>query len=406
MDDYRILFVDDEPHVLSAFERMFRKSFAIDTTDAPGKALEMVQRRGPYAVVVSDIRMPGMNGIELLSRIRTLNPDTVRIALTGFADLETTIRAVNEGHIFRFLTKPCSHEHLDRALRDGLQQYRLIRAEKDLLEKTLKGSIRVLTEVLALLRPEAFDRSARVANLAASVAKVMGVEEAWEVETAALLSQIGMVTLPDGLVAKVMAEEELQGEERRLFERHPFVASNLIGHIPRMAQVAEVISLQEKRFDGSGFPEGPLEGEEIPLGARILKVCLDYEALERKGFYKDEALGVMKRRTGWYDATVLAALDGVLNSEGKFIVKAVGVEELLPGMVLAQDLMGADGRLLLAKGRQINQPVVEKLKAVASAYGVREPINVFIPLELVLRDKVRPLPGQKLAEAKGLMASL
>jgi response regulator RpfG family c-di-GMP phosphodiesterase len=385
MFEERILLVDDEPNVLAAMERRLKGRFSIETLSHPLKALEAVQSKGPYGVVVSDLRMPEMNGTELLKKIRELAPDTVRIMLTGYADVDTAIEAVNEGNVFRFLTKPCPAEVLERALGAGLKQYRLVRAERELLEQTLKGSIRVLTELLSLLQPEAFERSSRVARLAVLVARAMDLDQVWKMETAALLSQIGWVTLPEELLGKLKVELELTPEEQRLFERHPFVASNLIGHIPRLGEIAEIISLQEKRFDGSGFPEGPLIGEDIPVEARILKVLLDFDFLTQKGKSREEALETLRSRSGWYDPTVLTALDAVLNAATRYVVKALGVAEIMPGMIIGEDVRSKEGTLLLAKGRQVTQPILERLSAVARAYGLEEPLRVLVPMEWVLR---------------------
>lgn len=385
MFEERILLVDDEPNVLSAIERRLKSRFRMETSSHPFEALEAVKVKGPYAVVVSDLRMPDISGIDLLKKIRELAPDTVRIMLTGYADVDTAIEAVNEGNVFRFLTKPCPAEVLERTLGAGLQQYRLVRAERELLEQTLKGSIRVLTELLSLLQPECFERSSRIARLAVMVARVMGLEQIWKVETAALLSQIGWVTLPEELLVKLSQELELTPEEQHIFERHPFVASNLIGHIPRLGEIAEIISLQEKRFDGSGFPQGPLIGEEIPAEARILKALSDFDLLIQKGQSKEEALETLRSRTGWYDPTVLTALDAVLHASNRYMVKALAVSEIVPGMILGEDIRSKEGTLLLAKGRHVTQPILERLNAVARAYGLEEPLRVLVPMEWVVK---------------------
>src|SRR6266851_2891936 len=144
----KILCVDDEPNVLSAFERQLRKEFAVTTARDGAEALDLAARQGPFAVILSDMRMPGMTGVELLTRMRQAAPDTVRIMLTGNADQQTAVEAINEGHIFRFLTKPCAPELLARAVAAGVEQHRLIHAEKEVLEQTLRGTITVLTEVL------------------------------------------------------------------------------------------------------------------------------------------------------------------------------------------------------------------------------------------------------------------
>lgn len=388
-----ILLVDDEPNLLSALERRLRGRFRLETFSHPREALEAIKAKGPYGVVVSDLRMPDMNGTELLKKIRELAPDTVRIMLTGYADVDTAIEAVNEGNVFRFLTKPCPSEVLEKTLEAGLRQYRLVRAERELLEQTLKGSIRVLTELLCLVQPEAFERSTRIARLAVQVARAMDLEQVWKVETAALLSQIGWATFPEELLGKLNQQVELSPEEQHLFERHPFVASNLIGHIPRLGEIAEIISLQEKRFDGSGFPEGPLSGEEIPVEARILKVLLDFDVLAQMGRSGEEALETLRSRTGWYDPTVLTALDAVLHASTRYVVKALHVADLAPGMILGEDVRSKEGTLLLAKGRHVTQPILERLSAVARAYGLEEPLRMLVPMEWVIQGKAEGSRG-------------
>lgn len=390
MAEERILLVDDEPNVLMAFARRLRPRFPIETLSGPAEALEAVRTRGPFAVVISDLKMPQMNGVELLTRIREEAPDTVRMILTGYADVDTAIRAVNEGNAFRFLTKPCPAGILEKAITAALDQYRLIRSERELLEETLRGSIRVLTELLCLLKPEAFERSTRIGRWASAVARTMGVQEVWKIETAALLSHIGWVTLPDELMNKTRDGQDLTAQERQLFERHPLVASNLLGNIPRMADVAEIIRLQGKRYDGSGTPEGPPFAEEIPVGARILKALLDFDALTDSGRSEEEALEVLCNRPGWYDPMVLAALDAVLHASTRYVVRAVTLEGLAPGMILADDVRGQDGVLLLAKGRHVSPPILERLGGVAEVYGIVEPLRVFVPLEQVLGGPPRP----------------
>ena len=154
----KILFVDDEPGVLEGFRRLLHKEFLLDTAGSGREGLAAIASAGddPYAVIVSDMRMPGMDGVQFLSRVRITSGDSVRIALTGYADIQAASNAVNEGAIFRFLTKPCEKEVLAKALTAALIQHRLVIAEKGLLEKTLRGSVKVLTDVLSLVNPAGF----------------------------------------------------------------------------------------------------------------------------------------------------------------------------------------------------------------------------------------------------------
>src|ERR1039457_2495393 len=149
----KILLVDDDPNILDGYRRSLSREFLMETAQGGEPALALAAKNGPYAVVVSDMRMPGMDGIQLLSRIKALSPDTIRVMLTGNADTETAINAINEGNIFRFLNKPCNKEGMAKTLTAALVQYRLVTAEKQLLKQFVSGSGRVRTEVPTLLNP-------------------------------------------------------------------------------------------------------------------------------------------------------------------------------------------------------------------------------------------------------------
>lgn len=375
-----ILCVDDDANILHAYKRNLRKEFEWEIAVGPEQGLQMVLSRGPFAVVVSDLQMPGMNGIQFLARVREHAPDTVRILLTGNADLQASIDAINQGQIFRFLTKPCTSEALANALKAGLAQHRLIIAERELLEQTLSGSIKVLCEVLSLVNPEAFGRSSRITRYVEAIAVNLSVRELWAIKTAALLSQIGCVILPEAVLKKVYRGEALTTEESHLFNQHPFVASDLIGKIPRMGQVAEIIRLQDKYYDGLGVPGDYRKGNDLPRGASILKVALDFDALESSGKTKMEAFDQLKQRKGWYDPAVLEALKGAFPDDIKHEIKNAVVAELRHGMILDEDIWTAGDVLLVSKGQEVNDAIIRRIENFAKTVGVREPFRVLIPL--------------------------
>ena len=202
----KILFVDDDPSILSAFMRLLRHEtlirdypsltpFVVETAPGGRDALAAMRARGPHAVIVSDLRMPEMDGVQLLEEARTVSPSSVRILLTGQGDIETAIEAVNRGGLFRFLTKPCAPEVLVGALDAALTQYLLVTAERQLLDETLAGSVKVLTEVLSLVNPTAFSRALRIRRIVQHVSERLALADAWQLELASLLSQIGYLTL-------------------------------------------------------------------------------------------------------------------------------------------------------------------------------------------------------------------
>ena len=176
----RILYVDDEPNVLAACKRSLGRKLDITTATSGAEGLEIVRKEGPFAVVLSDMRMPHMDGVEFICAVRKQAPDTVCMMLTGNADQETAMNAINKGQIFRFLTKPCPQEDLSVALQAGIRQYRLITAEKELLNKTLMGSIRALSDVLGLVNPKAFARCSRIKLIVKALVEELKLEHAWQ----------------------------------------------------------------------------------------------------------------------------------------------------------------------------------------------------------------------------------
>ena len=375
----RILFVDDDPNILASFTRQLRKLFFVETAPGAEPALELATQRGPYAVVVSDFKMPGMDGVEFLSRLRDLAPDTVRVLLTGYADLDTAIRAVNDGNIFRLLTKPTDTETLARTLVAGIKQFRLVTAEREILHNTLAGSIKVLTDLLGLLNPEALGRSSRIKALAMRLAMTMGLPPEWTLETAAMLCQLGMVMLPPEALQRILSGKELSGEDRQLYDMHPMVAADLIKHIPRLEEVAQIVALQETHYDGSGGPPAMVEaGEDLPLGSRILKVALDYDQLSSRLDDPLNALQQMRARKGWYDRRVLKALEDLVASSPASQERQVGVKDLTENMVLAADVKAKDGRMLVPRGYQVTRMLVNHLVKFQQTLGVVEPLKVVI----------------------------
>jgi response regulator RpfG family c-di-GMP phosphodiesterase len=376
----KVLMVDDDKNVLDGIGRQLRKAFHIETALSATEGLEAVKSKGPYAVVVSDLRMPGMNGIEFLKSVRVICPDTVRIMLSGNADLDNTVQAVNEGYIFRFFIKPCPSDILAKGIETGIEQYRLVTAERDLLQKTLKGSIKVLTEVLSIVNPEAFGRSSRIAKHVKQIASYLGVSEAWQFELAAMLSQVGCFTLPESTLKKLYQGKDLFGDELQLFERHPLIASNLLSHIPRLENVAEIIQYQEKHFDGSGIPQDDRRGEAIPLCSRVLKVALDLDVLEAKKFSKYDAIQELKKRKGRYDPAILEAMEAVFKASENCSESRIYLRDFQAGMILCEDIYTTQDRLVISRGQEINSILINRLMTFAKNIGIREPIAVRIPV--------------------------
>ncbi len=375
----RILLVDDETSVVAGIMRQFRKEFNLVPAGGGEEGLGLIETEGPFAVVVSDFRMPNMDGIQFLAKVCERSPDSVRVMLTGQADFGTSISAVNEGRIFRFLTKPCPPDVLSKTLHAAIDQYRLITAERDLLQRTLRGSIKLLTDILALASPAAFGRAMRARERARRVASHLEVPDPWIVELAAMLSHIGCVTMPPETVDKMYQGKQLSPAETQMVERYPQVGHDLLANIPRLETVAKIVVYQQKRYNGLGPPNDGVGGDEIPLGARILKVVLDFDVLESGKMQRMEALATLRSRPGWYDSRALAALEELLAAEVEEEVWSVSINELKPGMATVDDVRSESGVLVLARGQDVTEPLLERLRHFSQSDRIQEPIRVIVP---------------------------
>lgn len=377
-----ILYVDDEPNVLAACKRSLGKKLNITTATSGQAGLEIIHKNGPFAVVLSDMRMPKMDGIEFLCAVRRRAPNTVCMMLTGNSDQETAMNAVNKGHIFRFLTKPCSREVLAAALEAGIRQHRLIIAEKELLQKTLTGAIRALTEVLELVNPKAFTRSNRIKPVVKALTAELKLDHAWQYEIAAMLSQIGCIVLPPGTVDKVYSSRKLTDKEAEMYASHPRNGRKLIEHIPRLGPCAQMIEHQLDRYEVFGESEPNQAKGVVALGAQMLHVAIDFDAYLMRGLGREVALAKMMDRSGEYNLQLLKMLERVsipgIDEAHKGLVKELSVWKLAVGMFAQEDILTSTGTLLVPKGNEITRPLIVRLKNFASGVGLKEPIVVYI----------------------------
>lgn len=383
----KILFVDDDPNILAGFQRTLRKQFAFDTALSGAEALEMLRTNGPYAVVVADMRMPGMEGIELLERVRDAAPDTVRIMLTGNADQQTAVEAVNRGQVFRFLNKPCGPDTLVPTLETSLKHYEVTRVERELLEGTLTGSIKVLSEVLGMVAPDALGRGQRLRGLMQFYARAAGAGPQWELEVAALLSPIGYAAVQPHILRRLALEGpgELTSGEQAILRRVPQVGHDLLIDIPRLQEVARIVRYQQQHFDGTGFPGDGCGGEGIPVGARLLKVLLDRMALEAEGVVKQRAHETMRARNGHYDPHLLDIsfvcfpdfLDQAVTADRP--VLTLMVDALAAGQIVVSEIATLAGLPLIGAGSRLTAMMLERLRNHARLGDVKEPVFVQNP---------------------------
>jgi len=381
MSEGKILVVDDEVNILTGIRRQLKGVYDLTTAESGKEALTILSRDKKFLVIISDYMMPQMNGAQFLAKAREVSPDSVRIMLTGQADMEAVINVVNEGNIFRFLTKPCPPEILQKNINDGIEQYRLKTVEKDLLTRTLSGALQVITDMLVLVQPQAFNKSMRVKEIVHKILLQLPVENSWQIEVAATLSQIGCVTVPDSILEKVYGNVEVPFEDSIMYQLHSKTSSDLIVKIPRLEKVAEIIAYQQKNYDGSGFPAVSLAGEEIPFGARMLKIVLDYDTLDQMDMNPDKIMETLNSREGLYDAKILAVLNKVIRSKDekkRYILQKKMVAELDESMYLAENVVSASGITIGEKKQRITKTLITAFRNYASNREIKEPVNVLV----------------------------
>ena len=367
----RILCVDDEPNVLDALERNLGESFDVTVAESGAEALARMEKDAPFSVVMSDMRMPSMDGAMFLARAKELAPDTVRVLLTGQADVASAVAAVNEGSIFRFLEKPCAADELVRVLVAADAQHTLVLAERDVLARTLNGAVSMLAEVLSLAAPTAFGRANRMKRYVGHLVAELGLVDGWQVEVAAMLSHVGCIALPAALVEKAFDGATLSDAERTMFEGHWETGYRLLCNIPRLGVVAEIVRSLRR---GAPAPASP----EVTRGVALLRLARDVDELVVHGKSVREAVDKLVAG-GRHDPALLQKLATLRGAAPASPIRFVRVRELPLHAILEDDVCTTSGALIVPKGREITWVLMERLRTFAGTMSLVEPIRVRVP---------------------------
>jgi len=366
MSNRRVLCVDDEPRILEALERSLKSHFEIATAESGDEGLQVLMTDGPFAVVMSDMRMPGMNGAAFLGRVQKLAPDATRVLLTGQADLQAAIDAVNCGGIFRFLNKPCPMDLLRGALEDSVEQNRLRLVERELLEQTLGGTLKLLNDLLVMVAPTLFAQAGRIRDCVAHMAKKLGVADGWQYEAAAQLSQIGLVAVAPELIERSLAGKPLNDFERKLMTDHPATGFRLVSQIPRLERVAAMIRDQRN--------PSLTEIAPVKLGAQMLRIATDLDGALGRGVSFAEALAGLSQKGN--DPQLVAALKDYQPPSIQTRLRAVDVNDLKAGMVFDEDVRAKNGALIVARGQVVTPIVLERVRRIAQTVGLGDSLRV------------------------------
>lgn len=384
----KVLCVDDEENVLRAFERNLRLHCEIETAVGPAAGLAAVTERGPYAVVISDLRMPDMNGIQFLAAVRKQSPDSVGMILSGNADLQAAMAAVNEGCVFRFLNKPCPVDTLRGSIDTALKQYELAVAERNLLEHTLNGSVAMMIDVLSVVSPQAFSRAQRVRRYVRHMATQLELTDLWQFDLAAMLSQIGCVTVPSDYLEKLNVGERLNEEEYKTFASHPSTGQKLLTRIPRLEVIADIVGYQMTPFRelrNLKLPDG------VKLGAQMLMVAIHMDQTICGGASPESAWKFMTDRPEMYQPELTAAIRSLDVGNVKMQERTIRLSELKPRMILNENLRAANGLLLVAKGQAVSEAIILKLQNFSTFAGLSQSFRVLVPVSHP--EVVEPVPS-------------
>ena len=415
---WRILCVDDEPNILATLGRLFRKQrYRISTATSGAEGLRLLEEE-VFDLVISDMRMPEMDGAVFLEQVFQRYPDTVRILLTGYADITSTIQAVNRGQIYRYVSKPWDDQELLTTIRQALdvkalqreklrlealtaRQNEELRALNQSLEEKVQArtqelalaneklkasfitSVKVFANLIELRESRLAGHSRRVADLARKIANRMKLppREAQDVFLAGLLHDIGKIGFADHLLTKAVTQ--MSGDDLGTYRKHPLKGEQSLMALEELRPAAKIIRAHHERFDGQGFPEG-LSGMRIPLGARILALANDYDGLQigivvaRRLNPEDARRTIVEGRGKRYDPQVVEAFMAVLGMQEseRSAELAVSPANLKPGMVLSRDLVTRDGVLLLAADYLLDAGLIRQICDYANVEGVV--MNVFI----------------------------
>ena len=353
----RVLCVDDESRVVEGLVLHLRKDYQVYTALSGDEAIKTLKQMRGAAVVVSDMRKPGTDGATLLHHVMTVYPDTSRILLTGEPGRDAAVDAVNKAHIFRFLTKPCPPDQLKTAVEAGVMQHRLINAERSILKETLIGCIKALIDVLAISNPVAFGRAIRLERLAIEFADTLNCKDYWQLEAAAMLSQIGYLSLPAPLVEKLYYGEPLTPEEKTLARGVPDVALALLENIPRLEPVIQILVA----LNWTDEQVARLGDGTIGLGTRILGLVLEHDSLITQGHSVDVAVQTLRRRASRFTPELIEQFGAHLGAgSGRNEAREIPLRAVQPGMVIMQDVRTHLGTLLVARGFEVTSLFLER----------------------------------------------
>lgn len=423
-----ILLVDDEPNVLSSLSRLLEEEEYHVVTALSGEQGLKVLDKQSVDLIISDMRMPNMDGATFLKLAAQQWPDTMRILLTGYADLKSTIDAVNQGRIFKYLNKPWDDDEIIRTVNDALEIKHLrdynrkleqIRAEQNakLLELTEQQeatiqrrtaelqqtamqldmayqelqeayyqTVPLLAHLIELNERYKKQHSTRVAQVSQLICKKMSLSdhESRQIYFAAVLHDIGKIGIESAILGKSLRDMSINEQKR--YYQHVFLGEAALMSFDPLKEVASIIRCHHERYDGKGFP-GRLSGQGIPMGARIIALADDYDNLQLPNNFIDRVLSedqahayILAESGKRYDPAVVSAFDAAIGEIRALLSQkkeaVLTLDKLVPGMKLSRDLVNHHGLVMLAAGKTIHENHIAKLKLFEATFNIKLQVAV------------------------------
>lgn len=419
-----VLLVDDEENILRSLQRLLMdEELTVETALSGEAALELLPTLSNVGLIISDQRMPGINGAEFLGRSRDFAPQAVRILLTGYSDITATIEAINRGGASRYIAKPWNDDELILAVREAVRHYGLVMENirlneiivsqnkelqewnKNLRDRVLQqttairkkseevqaaleqvnsdfqGMITALSTLVEMRGNEVRDHARKVAELAVNAAREMGIEGTGleNIRIAALLHDIGEIGIPERILAQPPETMDIKDFDR--YRLHPVRSQMALVNITALHDVGSIIRHHHENHDGSGFPDR-LSSDDIPVGSRIIAFADQFERISRTvgGDIADSVLSRMELGVGTkYDPLIFKVFrktakysyfNKYTGISGNDIEVEMRPEQLAAGMTLSRNLISGSGMLLLYRGIPLEK---EMIRAINSYYELDPP---------------------------------
>lgn len=375
-----VLLVDDESHILTSYARGLRKHYQLVTASSAAEALKLIeQQKTPFPVIVSDFNMPEMTGDEFFKQCLKLSPDSVRVLLSGKADIESIISCINEGKIFRFMLKPCNLDTMKKTLDDSLRQYELIRAEKVILGQTLIATVQLCIDFLSLSNPRVYSYVTKIKNFVEEVAKHLKLDNIWRYTIAALLSHTGDVLISQQHSDELVKKNQLNTHDKQFHQESINVSAKIIEKIPKLEIISKIIQHQTNNLsDLTKETDKPIkEYESYIIGAQLLKSVIDFEKKLTAGLTIDRAIKKMSEFPDFYHHDIVAALHVIKQNESN-LKASVKVADLTTKMTIATDIYNNQGNLIVPKGQVLNSLFIAKLNESFRTKLIDEWIEVYV----------------------------